>query len=352
MYILSINISHDSSTCLLQDGEIIFYQEFERKSKIKHNQQKRSDPFFFYHSEDIKKYTNFVDYIIFSSYGNSFDEQIISFILEQLKDSGLKWDNVVYNEHHHHLYHASNAAFSSGFEECACLIIDASGSCFDGGQIDEQSFREIESIYSFDYLKGLEEKFKHYSKLGAGLYGDFGINKNGDCTLVFSDSISCGKLFNIFSHKMGYDRGNDAGKIMGLSSYGKKVDTYGSWFNNIFDIEITNNNAIVAISETIGNLQPQDQRDILKTLQEETKKHTIHLIKKTLKICDTNNIVLSGGYFLNCVNNYHYLKQFPEVNFYVDPISYDGGISIGAAKLLWYELSQDKTVRKLHTLYL
>jgi carbamoyltransferase len=353
MYILSINISHDSSTCLLQDGEIIFYQEFERKSKVKHNYLKDINSFTFYHSDDIKKYTNFVDYIIFCSFDSPNDEKIISLVLEQLKNTGLKWNNTLYNADNHHLYHASNAAFSSGFEECACLIIDGSGSRFKFAQENKILSREIESIYSFDYSNGLKEKFKHYSRLGAGLYEDFGIDKNGDCTLVFSDSISCGKLFNMFSHEMGYNRdGNDAGKIMGLSSYGKKVETYGNWFNNIFDIEITNNNAIVAISKTIGNLQPQDQRDILKTLQEETKKHTIHLIKKTLKICNTNNIVLSGGYFLNCVNNYHYLKQFPEVNFYVDPISYDGGISIGAAKLLWYELSQDKTVRKLHTLYL
>ena len=151
---------------------------------------------------------------------------------------------------------------------------------------------------------------------------------------------------------MGYNAGNDAGKIMGLASYGRNVDTYGSWFSKIFDIEITNNNVAFALSEMIVSLPPQEQRDVLKTLQEETKKHTIHLIQKALDLCNTNNIVLSGGYFLNCVNNYHYLKEFPGVNFYIDPIAHDGGTSIGAAKYLWYDITKDKTVRKLDTLYL
>lgn len=352
MYILGINISHDASTSLVQDGDVIFYQEFERKSKRKHNAQKRSNPFFFYHSENIKKYTDFVDKIIFSSYGNTFDEKIIDFILKQLRDSGINWHQVYYNEYHHHVYHASNAAFSSGFEECACLILDGSGAHFEFESAKEKTFREIESIYSFNYSDGFKEKFKHYSRMGSGLYADFGVKNDNDCTLVFSDSISCGKLFNMFAHHMGYEGGYNAGKIMGLSSYGKDVNTYGTWFNRIFDVEITNNNAICAISEKIKELKPQEQYDVLKVLQEETKKHTIFLIRKALKICNTNNIVLSGGYFLNCVNNYHYLKEFPEVNFYIDPISYDGGTSIGAAKYLWYYLTKDKTIRKLHTLYL
>lgn len=351
MHILGINISHDSSACLLQDGEIIFYRECERKSKIKHNEYNRKKfPFTFYHCEDIKKHTNFIDHIIFASFGNRLDESIISFVLEQLKDSGLSWGEVRYHAENHHVYHASIAAFSSGFKECACLIIDGSGSSFE--RTDNLPFREIESIYSFNYDDGFEKKFKHYSRLGTGCYKDFEIKKQDDCTIVLSDSAGCGMLFNTFSYRMGFNAGNDAGKIMGLASYGRNVDTYGSWFSKIFDIEITNNNVAFALSEMIVSLPPQEQRDVLKTLQEETKKHTIHLIQKALDLCNTNNIVLSGGYFLNCVNNYHYLKEFPGVNFYIDPIAHDGGTSIGAAKYLWYDITKDKTVRKLDTLYL
>ena len=77
---------------------------------------------------------------------------------------------------------------------------------------------------------------------------------------------------------------------------------------------------------------------IARKIQEETKLHTIRLIKKLLDMVDTNNIVLSGGYFLNCVNNYEYIKEFPEVNFYIDPIAHDGGTAMGAARYVWHHI--------------
>jgi len=35
MYILAVNISHHASVCLLKDGEMVFFLEEERVSKIK-----------------------------------------------------------------------------------------------------------------------------------------------------------------------------------------------------------------------------------------------------------------------------------------------------------------------------
>ena len=40
------------------------------------------------------------------------------------------------------------------------------------------------------------------------------------------------------------------------------------------------------------------------------------------------------GCFLNVVVNYKLLKEFPDLNFYVDPIAFDGGTAIGAAYIL------------------
>ena len=77
-------------------------------------------------------------------------------------------------------------------------------------------------------------------------------------------------------------------------------------------------------------------------LQEETYNHTCRLIQKTIDMTGKNKIVLSGGYFLNCVNNYKYTKAFPEVEFFVDPMPHDAGTAIGAAKYLWYGLTKSK----------
>jgi predicted NodU family carbamoyl transferase len=55
--------------------------------------------------------------------------------------------------------------------------------------------------------------------------------------------------------------------------------------------------------------------------------------------------------FLNCVANYYLIKRFPDIEFYFEPISSDAGVAIGAAKLLWYQKTQDKTIRLQKTLY-
>jgi carbamoyltransferase len=352
MYILGINISHDSSSCLLKDGEIVFYREDERVSKLKHNSfvYQRPYPFTYYHIDDIKKHTTSIDHIFFASFGDpSYDRKIIYYVLDQLKDAGIKWEQVIFNENEHHFYHASAAAFCSGFEECACLIIDGSGAY---PEWDEIPFREIESIYSFNISSGFDKKFKHYSRLAKSNYHEFNVIKENDTTIAFSDSMGCGSLFSEFAFHLGYNSGYEAGKIMGLSSYGTYTDQYGKWFSYLEGVGITNTNLLYPLLNRIKFKSDKEQQDILKTLQEETKSHTIYLIKKALEVCNTNNIVLSGGYFLNCVNNYQYLKEFPEINFYVDPMSHDGGTAIGAAKYLWWDLTKDQTIRKLDTLYL
>ena len=60
-------------------------------------------------------------------------------------------------------------------------------------------------------------------------------------------------------------------------------------------------------------------------------------------IPSTKNIVLSGGYSLNCTNNYKYLQAFPEYQFFVDPIPHDGGTAVGAALEEWRKLDADDT---------
>jgi len=52
---------------------------------------------------------------------------------------------------------------------------------------------------------------------------------------------------------------------------------------------------------------------------------------------------LSGGYSLNCTNNYKYLQAFPEYQFFVDPIPHDGGTAVGAALEEWRKLNADDT---------
>jgi carbamoyltransferase len=67
-----------------------------------------------------------------------------------------------------------------------------------------------------------------------------------------------------------------------------------------------------------------------------------------------NNVVISGGYGLNCVANYWYLEQLKDegINLYVEPVSNDAGTAIGAALLAHHRLNEDGIVKsRIDNLY-
>jgi len=59
------------------------------------------------------------------------------------------------------------------------------------------------------------------------------------------------------------------------------------------------------------------------------------IVNKIKQYSDCKNVILSGGYHMNCSNNFKLVKHFPKYSFFVDPVAYDGGTAIGAA--LYYE---------------
>jgi len=101
-------------------------------------------------------------------------------------------------------------------------------------------------------------------------------------------------------------------------------------------------------SSTITDLE----KNVAWKIQNDTQELVGDLIEKVLSETDEKNIVLSGGYGLNCVANYYFKERFPDINLYVDPTSYDGGTSIGIAKMAHYKETEDTTIRPLKSLYL
>jgi predicted NodU family carbamoyl transferase len=185
-------------------------------------------------------------------------------------------------------------------DDAICIIMDGGGA-----QPYGDYFQEIESVY---YLT--KERcvcfYKHLTNVrwskhpNTKLVQSHTKNING-IEVEFSSKESSGQQFSVLTSFLRLGSGSESGKTMGLSSYGNET----------------------------GN-RPED---LAKQLQIQTKKDTIELIKKAISYSDCKNIVLSGGYALNCVNNYEYLKEFPDHNFFVDPVAHDGGTAIGAA--LW-----------------
>lgn len=359
MNIVGINISHDTSVCLMQDEKIIFYLEEERLCKIKSYIIREVPVKKIKTLDKIKEFVSEIDYLIITTYKNDdalFDILIAEDIVTQIIKIGLKVNKISLNLDDHHLFHAHNSFYLSGFDSAAVVITDGSGSYSNFfPNENKMHYREIESIYKFDNNQ-YKMLYKHYSSFGTTRNSEKFFYKTMDNKkIILSNTLGCGQLFTEVTIGMLNLIENESGKTMGMSSYGVLDNNKTEWFkkyenNFLFDYDFFNT---LQKSKIYQSASFQEQANYAKKLQHETKECTIRLIQKAIDLSDSNNVVLSGGYFQNCVNNYAYLKAFPNINFYVDPICYDGGTAIGACLYVWHHiLGNSNTLQKLDNLYL
>jgi carbamoyltransferase len=366
MVILGINISHDASICLFKDGNIVFYLEEERLQKIKHFEVSHlNDEFTLQAILKLKKYVDFIDYVVFTTFSRNdkkTDVSISKKIINDILSLGIKIKNIELCLQHHHLHHAYNGFYNSGFKKAGVLVIDGAGSHIRKKGELNRLYREVESSYTFSYPNQMTVNYKHCASFD--VFNSHKIERYIDTEenylRVISNYYGSGIIFNQYCKLFKLDSGAgvnywlEAGKLMGLSSYGNhdKETTWVEDFNNYPMYNIT----CIEDSKkhkTKNDFSFQEMADIARKVQDETKEHTVRLIQKTIDKSQSNNVVLSGGYFLNCVNNYAYIKKFPGINFYVDPICYDGGTAIGACFYVWHHiLGHPNKMQKLSNVYL
>jgi carbamoyltransferase len=304
--ILSISLGcHDASACIVEDNKLIYYRPSERISRIKRDSKCRT----------------LIPHI--RSLGHThFDEVYVSTIKYEEKDHilelkylfhihDIKCSKIIFDSKNHHLFHAYSGFLNSGFDESICFILDGGGalitnpySNYDGNKT--KLLKEIESVYLMRKGDPPKQLYKHYHAVPKNqsilhqsqLDRDDKIVEDG---VRISPSLSVGWIFEKYAVENGF-HWSDAGKIMGLAQYHKKLDIY-----------------------------PHDRELILgaRKIQVDTQNHVRDMIKKythTIK-----NVVISGGYGLNCVSNYNLLKEIPDINLHVDPNCFDAGLSIGQA---------------------
>lgn len=304
MKILGINISHDFSICVYDNKKIVdlFYEErfiFNKYWEPLSNNKK--DLFLL----SIFKKINFMpDLVIYSSYGRASgeieDDNIILQIQKQLNNPPYYFD-----KKKHHIYHACSAFNYSGFSEAMAIVVDGGGA-----MPRDVTYQEMQSIFYID-KKNIFKLFQHLSnlrfiknwcKLTKERSNLLHIEFENGVEYLFSSLCTGGQDFIKGCWETNMDD-EDAGKLMGLASYAYTDKKYDLNYNYV---------------------------KIAKEVQEKSFNETCQLIEKAFKYKQIKNFVLSGGYFLNCSNNFKYIKKYPDFNFFVDPIPHDGGTAIGA----------------------
>lgn len=333
MKTLGINVSHNGSVAIVDDGNLIFYTEEERLNRIK----------------IAEGATNAVLYVL-----NNFkiDNAVINgspSYTEHYKiiESLLRANGTPFEYLSHHFAHAISSIKTSKFtEDTLVFVIDGCGDNFD------TDFYETESVYVYN-SKELTPVFKNF---GSNIVGyENNIEAQKDLRDKFSQftEISIAKPFRSNITKtyesvckfLGYTE-QDAGKIMGLSSYGlpiyKLITTEFSGDPELFvslypgrpNMQQDTEFEPYRLYDGKNQITPESPKlyvDLAASVQKSTQEAVINFIKKWVDRTGIKNICTAGGYFLNSICNQAILDAIPDIKLWSNPVSHDGGVAIGCA---------------------
>ena len=382
-WIAAIARGHNSGICLLKDGELVFSIEEERLSRKKYDGGPLASMI------KLLDYTDRLDYLVVAhtqpldqAGSNDFTGEPIYIALARKlglidrKADINKHPQVVDYSHIHHKLHASCAFYRSGFKSAVSLIVDGAGSFIpmhiDG---DDVMTWELETIIKCNYPDNFKTLYKHQG--GRGPWGAQRIaeftsereDEEGTHEFILDDSAGIVKAYEAVTQYCGWAP-IEAGKTMGLFPYGNQnlniPDIYTD-YNGMSDWTTTNRDLIVPtypngavvnqgrfkeltnpsdLKRTDDLTQLQSRRDLAYAIQTESEQMVLDLIRKAVDMSGENNVVLSGGYGLNCVANYWYLEQLKDegINLFVEPVSNDAGTAIGAAYWHYQKVSKNTKI--------
>ena len=383
-WIAGITRGHNGAVCLLKDGEVIFSLEEERLSRQKYDGGPLAG------MVKILDYTDKIDYLIIAhtqplgETAGKIDfsgDDIYTGLARKLglidrKYEGTEHPQVLDYAFVHHKLHAACAFYRSGFKSATAVIVDGAGTYIpmNFGNTSEMTW-ELETIFNCEYPANIKTIWKHQGGRGPYMGAKMNIpsereGESGTHELVLDDTAGIVKAYEAVTQYCGWQP-IEAGKTMGLSPYGKPNDGIppvytddggNEWVsaNRNLIIPTYPNGAVVnenryealkteqSVYENGEDLTTlQSRRDMAYAVQTESQQRVLELILNAVEMTGNKNVVLSGGYGLNCVANYFFLDTLNDhgIKLYVEPISSDAGTCIGAAMLHYHHMMQDDKQR-------
>ena len=380
-WIAAIARGHNSGLCLLKDGEMVPSIEEERLSRHKYDGGPLAS------MVKILDYTDRLDYLVIAHTQPLGDSGRIDFTGDDLytglarklglidrKEDLYKHPQVIDLSRTHHKLHAACAFYRSGFKSAVSLVVDGAGTFIpmNVGNENEMTW-ELESMFTCEYPAEFKTIYKHQA--GRGPWGSAkidefdsqGENEEGTHEFILDESAGITKAYEAVTQYCGWAP-IEAGKTMGLFPYGKQNDKIpeiysdhggtARWKTSNRDVIVPTypNGAVVNEGRYTFLTTPtepgdltllENRRDMAYAIQVESQQMVLDLIRKAVEKSGNKNVVLSGGYGLNCVANYWYLEQLKDegINLFVEPVSNDAGTAIGAALLVYHSVSGDMEIK-------
>lgn len=209
----------------------------------------------------------------------------------------------------HHLCHAASAVYTSGFNECAILVVDGRGSA-----------RETQTLFHF-----YDSQFHLIER---------------------TTNIGIGLLYAAVTQAIGFKLLQE-GKTMGLAPYGS---TYFSQNGPILDFKgvfsgISTDYSSICINNSydLRSIDSKKWSDIQKKIvayqvQQECERVMLHLASYAKSKTQSSNLCISGGVALNSVANKKILDSSLFENIHINPNCSDTGIPLGAALYAYHNI--------------
>ena len=336
MKVLGFSVGHDKGAVIIEDGKVLVGITQERLSRIKHDGA--------YQGGLIPLES--INYCLNALGISHQDINLWVYSTTEIIDDApekffrvfpnLKRENLLFIPHH--LAHAYSSFFSSGFDEAAVIVADASGSVISYKNTTHewydpkkwsldpnQDWAEGISIYHFK-KNSYEEIYKKWIKFPT--------------PWATNDDVSLGTVYAEATLQLVYEEKThtwSAGKLMGLASFADQniVDEGPSFVEELEDdIRIYNNFIYPKVTWKSDFFS---RACVAGMYQKGQEKSSLILAKLAKKFTNSDNVCVAGGSFLNCNSNQLILESGLYENCFFLPPSDDSGIPLGCA---WYGYQQ------------
>ncbi|MDK1288857.1 carbamoyltransferase [Pseudoalteromonas umbrosa] len=328
---------HDSSCCIMKDGELVAAVQEERFSRVKNDKSfpqqslryclevaqvtlDQVDCIAYYECPE-KKLSRQIWMGIQKGASAHYKAKVAAQLTQPSpmdiirQKTGYSGDIEIVE---HHLSHAASTFYFSGFDEAAVLTVDGVG---------EWS--------TTSYGKGAHSKLELFEEVS------------------FPDSI--GLLYSTVTSYLGFKVNSGEYKVMGLAPYGKP--RYAKQIRQLIELKDKGQFALnmkyfaflqqeCMYSEELIKLfntparEPESailqfHKDIAKSLQVVLEEILLEKVRYLHEQVPSKNLCMAGGVALNCVANGRIKREGPFENLFVQPASGDAGTSLGAAAVVY-----------------
>jgi carbamoyltransferase len=358
MITLGINYSqmHDSSACLVRDGELVFAVAEERISRAKHDArfpqnairaclefarigvEELEEVCFGWQvpgagfRHDLKCYASGR---MPATYTNALNSTL-HFLSMWHQGGGAKRFRQIFGATKarmrfvdHHLAHALSAYSYSGFDDAAVVVMDGRGAS------------EATSIWH-----GRDGRLEHI------------------LTIPFPDSV--GYFYSEFTEYLGFQRNSDEWKVMGLAPYGKPGVDLRPFIEpeaapyKVHARKLVANGAS-PFAEMVRMFGPRripeseiDERhkDVAYAVQDMCEIAMMSVVKMAIQKTKSRNVCMAGGVALNSKANGKIAASGLVENIFVQPAASDDGVALGAALAPYLDRGGRLPMRAMRHAYL